>query len=246
VKIAVAGGTGTVGAHVVASLGAAGHETVVLSRAAGIDLTTGFGLVDALRGVDAVVDASGPAGTSAEKSKQFFRTVTRNLLDAENEAGIRHHVALSIIGAAAVNAGYYAGKRIQEDLVTASESNWTILRAAQFFEFAPMLVRTAKAGPFVLVPRMNCQPIAASEVGAVLAKLAEGKPRGIVPDLAGPKLENMADMVRRYLAETGTAGRVVEIAPPGRWWHALWDGSILPAADAQLGTLTYAEWLATL
>lgn len=245
-KIAVAGGTGTVGAHVVASLAAAGHETVVLSRAAGIDLTTGLGLADALRGVDAAVDASGPTGTGADKSKHFFGTVTRNLLDAENEAGVRHHIALSIIGAAAVDAGYYAGKRIQEDLVTASGSNWTILRAAQFFEFAPMLVRTVKAGPFVFVPRMECQPIAASEVGAALAALAEGKPRGIVSDLAGPKLENMADMVRRYLAGTGRSGRVVEIAPPGRWWQALRDGSILPDVGAQLGTETYEEWLGAL
>jgi uncharacterized protein YbjT (DUF2867 family) len=243
-RIAVAGGTGTVGVHVITALGAAGHDTVVLSRSTGVDLTTSGGLAEALAGVDAVVDASGPSGSGTEPSKRFFGTVTTNLLAAEKAAGVRHHVALSIIGAAGINAGYYEGKRIQEDLVTASGDDWTILRAAQFFEFAPMLVRTAKVGPFVAVPRMACQPVAASEVGVALATLAGGAPRGIVPDLAGPKVENMADMVRRYLRQTGAAGRVLELAPPGRWWRALRDGSLLPPAVAQFATQTFEEWLA--
>ncbi|HEX4057243.1 MAG TPA: NAD(P)H-binding protein [Galbitalea sp.] len=242
-KIAVAGGTGAVGAHVVAALVAAGHEPVVLSRSTGIDLMTGLGLDGALSGAAAVVDASGQTRTLASASRRFFGTVTRNLLESERRAGVGHHVVVSIVGAAAVNAGYFAGKRLQEDLVTASGAGWTILRATQFYEFAPMLVRTASVGPFVVAPQMKCQPVSAAEVGAALAALAVGEPRGLVPDLGGPGREVMGDMVRQYLKRTGKSQRVLEITVPGRWWHALRDGSILPGANAQRGSQSYEDWL---
>jgi uncharacterized protein YbjT (DUF2867 family) len=242
-KIAVAGGTGTVGAHVVDALNAAGHEPVVLTRSTGVDLVTGEGLEGALAGVDALVDVTGPASTGTAASTAFFGTVTRNLLAAEQRADVAHHVALSIVGAAEVNAGYYAGKRIQEDLVTASGDNWTILRATQFHEFAPLLVRTASVGAFALVPRMECQPIAASEVGVELARIAVGEPGGILADLGGPRVENMADMVRRYLRKTGSSKRVLQLSLPGRWWHSLRDGTLIPGPGAQFGVETYEEWL---
>jgi uncharacterized protein YbjT (DUF2867 family) len=242
-KVAVAGGTGTVGAHVVAALTAAGHEPTVLTRATGVDLTTGSGLDNALAGVHALVDATGPSSTATAASKAFFDTVNRNLLAAEQRAGVAHHVALSIVGAAEVNAGYYAGKRIQEDLVTASGDNWTILRATQFHEFAPLLVRTTAVGPLVIVPQMKCQPIAATEVGAELARIAVGGPRGILPDLGGPRIENMADMVRRYLTHSGDSRRVLQLSLPGRWWRSLRNGALIPGPGAQFGTETYEEWL---
>lgn len=245
-KIAVAGGTGTVGTHVVAALEASGHSPIVLSRSVGVDLLAGDGIDGALSGVTAVVDASGPSGASDKGSIEFFGSVTRNLLAAEQRVGVRHHVALSIVNAARINKGYYAGKRVQEDLITAASGGWTILRATQFHEFAPMLVRTAHVGSFVTVPKMRTQPIAAAEVGAALAELAIGDPRGILPDLAGPRVENMADMVRRYLRATKGSGRVLELSLPGAWWRALRDGSLLPRGDAQLGTQTYEEWLASL
>lgn len=245
-RIAVAGGTGVVGVHVVSALEAAGHETIVLTRSTGVDLTSGVGLADALRGTDAVVDVTSKITTSASVSREFFGAVSRNLLDAEREAGVPHHVALSIVGAATVDAGYYAGKRTQEDLVTASGAGWTLLRATQFHEFATQVLGRVRLGQVSVIPVMTTQPVAAAEVAAALVKLATGKPQGLVPDLAGPIVENLADLARRYLAATGQRPRVLEVPLPGAWGKSLRDGSALPGPGAQLGTQTYDEWLATL
>jgi uncharacterized protein YbjT (DUF2867 family) len=245
-RIAVAGGTGIVGRHVVESLAAAGHEPVVLTRSTGIDLVGGAGLDTALAGVDAVVDVAATATSSEKESVAFFGTVTRNLLAAEARAGVPHHVALSIIGAAASGAGYYAGKKLQEELVSASTAGWTILRAAQFHEFVTQVIPQGHLGPLQLVPAMRSQPIAAAEVGAALAEIAVGAPRGLDADLAGPREERMSAMVRRYLAATGIRRPVLEIAPPGAWWRSLRDGSLLPGPTARLGHQTFDDWLAAI
>lgn len=152
-KIAVAGGTGTVGRHVVEALRAAGHAPLVLSRSTGTDLLTGEGLAASLHGVAAVVDVSATTTTSSTESVRFFGTVTRNLREAERLAGVRHHVALSIIGARKVNAGYHAGKAVQEEILNAEPSGWSLLRATQFHEFATQLLDHGKLGPC-----RSCQP----------------------------------------------------------------------------------------
>jgi uncharacterized protein YbjT (DUF2867 family) len=154
-------------------------------------------------------------------------------------------VALSIVGAANVDAGYYAGKRTQEDLVMVSGGGWSLLRATQFHEFAAQMIGRVRLGPVSVIPVMATQPVAAAEVGAALAKLATGKPQGLVPDLAGPGVKNLADMARRYLAATGQRRRVLEAPLPGAWGKSLRDGSALPGPGAQLGTQTFEEWLAT-
>ncbi|NUT57281.1 MAG: NAD(P)H-binding protein, partial [Agromyces sp.] len=135
-RIAVAGGTGTVGRHAVEAARGRGHEVVVLTRSNGIDLVSGTGLDEALRGVDVVIDASNLVSTSAKKTSAFFTTVTRNLLAAEERAGVRHHVSLSIVGVDRAPYGYYAAKIAQERAVEAGAVPWTILRAMQFHEFA--------------------------------------------------------------------------------------------------------------
>jgi uncharacterized protein YbjT (DUF2867 family) len=245
-KIAVAGGTGVVGHHVVEVAHARGHETVILARSAGIDLLRGEGLAAALTGVDIVIDVTSTATAAGAESVRFFSSVTDNLLQAEQSAGTHHHIALSIIGATKVNAGYYAGKKAQEDLVTASVVPWTILRAAQFHEFATQIIPQGKVGPLQIVPTMIAQPIAAAEVAAVLVEIAEGDPRGLATDLAGPKTERMSDLVRRYLRATGSRRPVLQVTLPGAWWRGLRDGAILPGPDARLGTQTFDEWLAAL
>ncbi|MEU3473853.1 NAD(P)H-binding protein [Rhodococcus sp. NPDC006774] len=135
-KLAVAGGTGTVGVHVVEVARQRGHEVVVLSRSAGVDLVSGSGLSDALAGVDAVVDVASTQTISAKESMSFFAAVTRNLLTAEGAAGVGHHVALSIVGIDRAPHSYYAGKVEQERIIRAGTVPWTILRATQFHEFA--------------------------------------------------------------------------------------------------------------
>lgn len=245
-KIAVAGGTGMLGRHVMEQARLQGHAPVSLSRESGVDLLTGDGLVDALRGADAVIDASATTKASTKASLHFFGTATRNLRAAEQEAGVPHHVAVSIIGAAKVRANYYAGKALQEDILAAEPGGWSILRAAQFHEFALQLVGHGKVGPLQVVPTMRSQPVAAAEVAAELVRIAAGEPCGFAPDLAGPREERMVDLVRRYLAAVGQRRRVIELSVPGAWGRGMRDGSLLPGPDARQGRQTFGEWLAEL
>ncbi|MDO9396804.1 MAG: SDR family oxidoreductase [Herbiconiux sp.] len=242
-RIAVAGGTGTIGTLATAAARSAGHEPVVLSRATGVDLLTGAGLPRALDGVEAVVDVTGTSSTATRPSVHFFGTVTLTLLDAERTAGVPHHVALSVIGATAIDASYYAGKATQERLLRAEKGGWSLLRTAQFHEFAEQLLRRGRVGPVQVVPSLRSQPIAASEVATELVRIAASGPQGLVPDLAGPREECMADLVRQLLRATGRRRPVVQVPLPGAWGRGLRDGSLLAGPDARRGRQTFAEWL---
>ncbi|CAM5417415.1 SDR family oxidoreductase [Leifsonia shinshuensis] len=249
--VAVAGGTGVVGARTVEALRRAGHEAVVLSRSEGTDLLaaahdTGEAhrLARTLEGCAAVVDVTSVTTMGGAASTRFFEAVTTALLTAERAAGVTHHVALSIVGAAAAPYAYYAGKAAQERLVMASGDSWSLLRATQFHEFASQLAARSR-GRVKPVPAVRSQPVAAAEVGARLAELATGAPVGLSRDLGGPKVEDMPTLVRRYLAATGSRARVLAVPLPGRWGRALRDGTLLPGPDAQLGTQTFDDWLAT-
>lgn len=243
-KIAVAGATGTLGSHVVDAVKAAGHIPVGISRASGTDLMTGSGLVEILSGCEAVIDASATTKTSTKDSVDFFTTVTRNLLTAEREAGVAHHVAISIIGAASVNANYYAGKAAQEKLLDSVSGGWSLLRTTQFHEFADQLIGHGRLGPVQGVPTMRSQPLAASEAAAELVAIATGEPQGRVPDLAGPRPERMADLVRRILVKRGLRRPVIELPLPGAWGRGMRDGSLIPKPGTRLGQMTFDDWLA--
>lgn len=241
-RIAVAGGTGVVGRHVVAALSRDGHDPVVLSRSTGVDVVSGAGLADALSGVDAVVDVSNVQTLRRGPAVRFFESATRSLLSAGTAAGVRHHVALSIVGADAVPSGYYAGKVRQEQLVL--DGGGSVLRATQFHEFSEQVLARSALGPLRLVPRMRVQPVAAAEVGAALAALAAGEVAGRAPDLGGPQVHELPDLCRRVLAARGHGGRVVVVRPPGRLGSRMAGGGLLPGAGARLGTTTFEQWLA--
>jgi len=241
-RVAVAGGTGTVGTHVVARLQELGHEPLVLSRSRGVDLVTGAGLD--LRGVDAVVDVGNVTTLGARRSRAFFEATTRTLLAAEGRAGVRHHVALSIVGIDAAPGGYYAGKVAQERAVRAGSVPWSILRATQFHEFAAQTVEQTAFGPVVLVPRMRTRPVSTRELAAALVDLALADPVGDAGEIGGPREERLAGMVRAYLAARRRRGRVLEVRLPGAFGRAMARGDLLPGAGATLGTETFAEWLA--
>ncbi|MEV8545013.1 NAD(P)H-binding protein [Streptomyces sp. NPDC051572] len=244
-RVAVAGGTGLVGRYVVEELVAAGHEPVVLSRSRGVDLVSGgAGLDAALDGADAVVDASNVTTTSARKSVAFFDAVARSLLDAGERAGVRHHVALSIVGIDRVGLGYYQGKLRQEDVVRAGSVPWSVLRATQFHEFAEQTLERVPR-PLAVVPRMRTQPIAAREVAQHLVKLAAGPAQGMAPDLAGPRVEQLVDMVRRLLRARGERRLVVPVRMPGGVGAAMTGDGQLPVGGGARGTQTFDEWLAT-
>ena len=172
-RLAVAGGTGLTGRLVTDAARAAGWEPVVLARSTGVDLMTGAGLEAALSGVDAVIDVINVATQRRRTAVEFFGTATTTLLRAEERAGVRHHVTLSIVGIDRVDTGYYAGKLRQEEVVARGEVPWTILRSTQFHEFAGMLLDLLP-GPVAVVPNLLSQPVAAREVARHLVALAGG------------------------------------------------------------------------
>ena len=178
-------------------------------------------------------------------SKEFFGAVTRHLLEAEKAAGVPHHVALSIVGADKAPYGYYAGKALQERLVTAADVPWTLQRATQFHEFVRQVVERLRRGPVLITPRMRSQPVAAREVAERLIRLVEAGPSGRVPDLGGPREEQMVDMMRAYKAATGTKGWILPVPLPGALGRALRDGSLIPGPGpgSDHGTETFADWL---
>jgi uncharacterized protein YbjT (DUF2867 family) len=240
-KVAVAGGTGVAGRWTAEALRAGGHEVIVIARSAGIDLVTGDGLEAALAGVDAVIDATNVASSGKRASSAFFEATARTLMRTAAAAGVGHIVALSIIGIDRVSYGYYQGKLRQEKVLHESPVPVSILRAAQFHEFAGQYLATMP-GPVVVVPRWRAQPVAAREVGAALATIAVGSP---VPmsELAGPREEMMADLIRQVVRARGDRRLVVSVRVPGATGKAMADGAGLPDRPGLRGTQTFAGWL---
>ncbi|MBS0023116.1 SDR family oxidoreductase [Microbacterium paraoxydans] len=243
-RIAVAGGTGVVGRHTVDAVRAVGHDAVVLSRSTGVDLVSGVGLAEALDGADAVIDVASIETLKASAAIEFFTAATGNLVAAAADARVRHVVLLSIVGIDRIPYDYYAGKVAQEKVVAASRVPWTIQRATQFHEFAEQMFARAKLGPLHVAPRARTQPVAAREVGRRLAVLAAGEPRGRATDFAGPREEQLADMIRAFARHEGYRGWVPALDVPGPQMKGMRAGDALPGPDADRGTQTFAEWLA--
>lgn len=241
-RVAVAGGTGLVGGLLVLALKDVGHESVVLARSTGVDITAGTGLDRALRGADTVVDVSNVTTTRAGRSVAFFTAGTRHLLEAGQRAGVRHHLALSIVGVDRVDYGYYEGKRAQERLVLDGQVPGSVLRATQFHEFAGQIL-TRSRGPFALMPRVRTRPVAAREVAAALAELAAGPAVGLAPELAGPEEHELVDMARLLLRARGQRRRVVPIRLPGAAGRQMAGGGLLPAGPGRRGVETFDQWL---
>lgn len=241
-RIAIAGGTGVVGRHVVWTVRGRGHDAVVMARSTGTDLYAGVGIDERLTGVEAIIDATSVQAVSARASVDFFRTVTQHLVTAGRRCGIRHHVAVSIIGAREAPFGYYAGKQAQEDLVLA-QPNGTVVRAAQFHDFAHQVMARTRIGPVFAIPVMRSQPVATAEVAGLLVDVAEQAPQGDGPEIAGPQELRVADMARQVLQHEGSRGRVIEVPFPGRFGRAMRDGTLVARAGTRLGQQTFDEWL---
>jgi uncharacterized protein YbjT (DUF2867 family) len=241
-KVAVAGGTGTVGRHVVASLRHRGVEPVVLARSRGVDITTGTGLADALVGTDAVIDVSGVSTSRGSVATAFFEQATKRLLAEGRRAGVRHHVVLSIVGCDRTPLGYYGAKQRQEELVLAGDVPGTVLRATQFHEFAGQMLGRG-VGPLTVVPRMRIEPVAAQEVAEELVSLALGAPAGLAPELAGPKEELLPDMVRRLLRARGLRRVLLALRLPGAGGRAMARGTLMSRERGRRGVVDFDQWL---
>jgi uncharacterized protein YbjT (DUF2867 family) len=241
--IAVAGGTGVLGTQVVDAVRRHGATPVVVARSQGVDLTMGDGLDGALDGVDAVVDASNVTALRAKPAIAFFETATGHLLAAGERAGVRHHVAVSIVGCDRVDFPYYLGKRRQEELVRSGPVPWTIVRATQFHEFAGQVLERSP-GPVALVPRMLSQPVSARQLADLLVEIAIGEPVGVAPDVAGPEQQQIPDLARRLVAHRGGRRKVIAVPLPGKAGRQISAGGLLPGDRATILAETYDAWLA--
>lgn len=243
-RIAVAGGTGTVGRLVVARARAAGHDVVALSRAGGVDLRDSESTLRALEGAEAVVDAASVGTTSAASATDFFHSTATSLLAASVRAGVRNLVVLSIVGVDRNPHGYYAGKVAQEEVYTRGAAPWTLLRATQFHEFAGQVAGQAAVGPVQLAPRARVQPVAADAVAARLVELAVGAAQGRVRDIAGPREERLDRMIRAWVHRTGSRRPVIPVSLPGKQMKGMRRGLVLPERDADLVGPAFDDWLA--
>lgn len=240
-RVAVAGGTGLIGQHVVTRVEQSGNEPVVLARSRGVDLSTGAGLDAALTGAEVVIDVSNVATLSKKRSVRFFTGGAERLIEAGARAGVKHHLALSIVGIDRVGFGYYAGKVSQEDAIRRGGLPWTVLRATQFHEFAEQLLARTP-GPVALVPRMRVQPVAAQEVARRLVELALGPAIGLAPEMAGPQVHELVDLVRQVAHARGRRRLVVPVRIPGAGAAA--NGGLLPSSgDYTRGSQSFEDWL---
>lgn len=183
--------------------------------------------------------------SSAARATAFFTAVTRNLQRAEIQAGVGHHIGLSIVGIDSLDAGYYAGKLAHERAISAGPVAWSLLPATQFHEFTEQIVQRASLGRFVAVPNMPMRPVAARDVGTRLVELAEGHAAGRATDLVGPREEVLIDMVRRMFAFDGAKRHCIPLALPGKVWRGSASGTLRGNSDADSGTIGFDEWLAS-
>jgi uncharacterized protein YbjT (DUF2867 family) len=244
-RIVVIGGRGRLGRSVVNRLREQGHDAVPASRSTGVDVITGEGLAGALAGADAVVDVANAAAWEDDAVLEFFTTSTRTQLAAEREAGVRHHLAVTIVGAERLpDAGYLRAKVAQEAEIEAGPIPYTILRATQFFEFLSDIVDAGEEGDGVRLPTGLMSPVAVDDVAATVAELATGAPAGRV-ELGGPETLGIDAWARRLFAMTGD-DRTVAGDPHARYFGTeLAGGELTPGEGARTGRLDFDAWLVT-
>ena len=242
-KIVIIGGSGLIGSKLAARLRRAGHEVVAASPSTGVNTLTGEGLKEALAGARVVVDVANSPSFEDEAVLRFFETSGRNLLAAEAEAGVAHHIALSVVGTDRLLAsGYFRAKQAQEDLIEASPVPYTIVQATQFFEFLGGIANAGAVGGAIRLSHALVQPIAAEDVAAALAEIVTEPPSGGRVEIAGPEAVPLDDLVRRFLAATGDAREVVTDAEAAYFGVRLDDRSLTPAAGARLAPTGFDTW----
>ncbi len=242
-KMVVIGGTGLIGSKTVAILRQGGHEIVAASPKSGVNSITGEGLKEAMAGAQVAIDLTNSPSFEDRAVMQFFETSGHNLLRAETEAGVRHHVALSIVAIDRTDNGYFRAKAGQEKLVEASGIPYTIIRATQFLEFLGGIADESADGNTVRLPPIAFQPIAAEDVAAMVAEVALAAPRNGIVEIAGPERAPFNDIVARYLKAAGDPREVVG-DPKARYWGGrVEELSLVPLGEARLGRMGLGEWL---
>ena len=243
-KIVVIGDSGLIGKKLVSRLRERGHEVVPASPSSGVNTLTGQGLSEALAGAQVVVDVANSPSWEDTAVLDFFETSGRNLLAAEAVAGVRHHVALSVVGTDRLLAsGYFRAKFAQEKLIKASHIPYTIVRATQFFEFVGAIAQSGTDGQNIRLPAAMMQPIVSDDVAAALADVAIAEPLNGTVELAGPEPIRMDELVRRFLIAGRDTRRVIA-DPQARYYGIpVDDQSLIPGNHPRIGPTRFAEWL---
>ena len=243
-RIVVIGGTGLIGSKLVAKLRDHGHDTIVAALP-GVNTLTGQGLADAMSGADVVVDVSNSPSFEDSAVMNFFQTSTRNLLAAEAKQGVRHHVALSVVGTQRLSeSGYFRAKIAQEELIKAGPIPYSIVHATQFFEFVKSIADAATAGNAVKLSSALIQPMAADDVASAVGRIAVGSPINGVVEVAGPEQFRLDALIRLGLAAKGDPREVIS-DPEARYFGArLRERTLLPGAKATLASTRFGDWIA--
>jgi uncharacterized protein YbjT (DUF2867 family) len=242
-RIAVAGGTGAVGRYVVEAANQAGHGVVSLSRRSGVDVRTGDGLSDALKGIDVVIDTTNAGTTNGAKATAFFTEVAENVQATGAAMGVTRLVALSIVGLERVpRFGYYRAKLAHEATLRAGPLPVSVVRATQFYEFPAQILSRAGVGPLAFVPIMKIQPVAARAVGAALVEIA-AQPTATTVDIAGPAEKDLVSLARAIVRKRQVRTWVAPLRVPGATGQAMRTGGQLPTPGARIIGPTFEEWL---
>ena len=243
-KVVVIGGTGLVGSKLVAKLDDQGHQAVPASPDTGVNTLTGEGLSDVLEGAQVVVDVSNAPAWEDDAVMQFFETSSRNLLAAEADAGVGHHVALSVVGTDRLaESGYFRAKIAQEKLIEGSSIPYSIVHATQFFEFMKSIAADATDGDTVRLPPALIQPMAADDVASEVAWVAVRPPVNGIVEIAGPEQFRLDELIRGML-KAGNDPREVIADPQARYFGiAPSERTLLPGADPRIAETRFEDWL---
>jgi uncharacterized protein YbjT (DUF2867 family) len=246
-KIVVIGGSGLIGTKLVNRLRNQGHEVVAASPKSGVNTITGEGLAEALAGAQVVVDVANAPSWEDKAVLKFFETSSRNLLAAEAAAGVRHHVALSVVGTdRLLESGYFRAKMAQENLIKASKIPYTIVQSTQFYEFIGAIAQFSTVEQTVHLPPALAQPIGSDDVAAAMADVAVGPPVNGTIEIAGPDRVPLDQLVGRFLTATHDPHEVVTDAHARYFGVAVNDQSLTPGSNARIGPTSFEHWLSAM
>jgi len=243
-KFTIIGGTGLIGSKLVTILRGQGHEVVPAAPNTGVNTLTGEGLAQALQGTSVVIDVSNSPSFEERAVMEFFTTSTRNLLKYGAAAGVKHYVALSVVGTERIlDSPYLRAKNAQETLIKGGGIPYSIVHATQFFEFVKRIADDATVNATVRLPPVLIQPIAASDVAKAVARVAVGVPVNGTVEVAGPQQFRFDEMIRQGLRAYNDPREVVA-DPQARYFGAdLGERSLIPWGEARLGDIRLDEWL---
>ncbi len=242
-KILVIGGTGLIGSKVVNKLRDQGHNVIAAAPSTGINTITGEGLAEAVNGTDIVIDLANSPSFADKEVLEFFETSGRNLLAAEINAGVKHHIALSVVGTDRLqDSGYFRAKQAQENLIRKAGVPFTIIHSTQFMEFLGGIAASAHDGGSVVISPAKIQPIASEDVASLVVEFSLGNPINDIVEIGGPDRYKLSELLQNYLIKTNDPLEVISDEKALYFGAPLQELTLVPAVTAKLGAITFEEW----